>query len=138
MTELLSVTNLRKKEDPFLTKVSVTVFDLSYVLLTISKNLLRDLLRGTNDYWNAWIRRSTYDGSWKEAVHRSALALKLLTYEPTGSLMLILMTVTSHSTLLGAVVASPTFSLPEFIGGTRNWCVSASQLTFRRLSTAET
>jgi GH15 family glucan-1,4-alpha-glucosidase len=51
------------------------------------KNLLHDLLQGTNDYWNAWVRRSTYDGSWKEAVHRSALALKLLIYEPTGSVM---------------------------------------------------
>ena len=58
----------------------------------------------TNAYWNAWIRRSTYQGSLKEAVNRSALALKLLIYEPTG-----------------AVVASPTFSLPEYIGGTRNW-----------------
>jgi len=85
-------TSLRNKEDPLLTK-----------------NLLHDLLRGTNDYWNAWVRRSTYNGSWKEAVHRSALALKLLIYEPTG-----------------AVVASPTFSLPEFIGGTRNWDYRAS------------
>ena len=58
----------------------------------------------TNRYWVEWIRKSTYNGSWKEAVHRSALALKLLIYEPTG-----------------AIVASPTFSLPEFIGGTRNW-----------------
>ncbi|KAH9982232.1 glycoside hydrolase family 15 protein [Lactifluus volemus] len=86
---LRGTTNLRKKEDPLLTKT-----------------LLHDLLRGTNDYWNAWVRRSTYDGSWKEAVHRSALALKLLIYEPT--------------------VASPTFSLPEFIGGTRNWDYRAS------------
>ncbi|KAI0271538.1 Six-hairpin glycosidase-like protein [Gloeopeniophorella convolvens] len=85
-------TILRNKEDPLLTKT-----------------LLHDLLTGTNDYWNAWIRRSTYDGSWKEAVHRSALALKLLIFEPTG-----------------AVVASPTFSLPEFIGGTRNWDYRAS------------
>jgi GH15 family glucan-1,4-alpha-glucosidase len=83
---------VRNKEDPLLTS-----------------GLLRDLLRGTNDYWNSWVRRSTYDGSWKEAVHRSALALKLLIYEPTG-----------------AVVASPTFSLPEFIGGTRNWDYRAS------------
>ncbi|KAF8499165.1 glycoside hydrolase family 15 protein [Russula emetica] len=90
--QLPSAANLRKKEDP-----------------PLSKNLLSDLLHGTNDYWNAWIRRSTYDGSWKEAVHRSALALKLLIYEPTG-----------------AVVASPTFSLPEFIGGTRNWDYRAS------------
>jgi GH15 family glucan-1,4-alpha-glucosidase len=52
------------------------------------KNLLRDLLKGTNDYWHAWIRRSTYEGSWKEAVHRSALALKLLIYEPTGLFVL--------------------------------------------------
>ncbi len=63
-------------------------------MLTISKNLLRDLLQGTNDYWNAWIRRSTYDGSWKEAVHRSALALKLLIYEPTGSFVFMFMIIT--------------------------------------------
>ncbi|KAI0962784.1 hypothetical protein AcW1_000062 [Taiwanofungus camphoratus] len=84
---IMGASQLRPQEDPFLTKL-----------------LLRELLDGTNHYWNAWIRRSTYDGSWKEAVHRSALALKLLIYEPTG-----------------AVVASPTFSLPEYIGGTRNW-----------------
>ncbi|KAJ3985820.1 glycoside hydrolase family 15 protein [Lentinula detonsa] len=67
------------------------------------------LTKSTNKYWNDWIRNSHYSGSWKEAVHRSALALKLLIYEPTG-----------------AVVASPTFSLPEYIGGTRNWDYRAS------------
>ncbi|KIM60387.1 glycoside hydrolase family 15 protein [Scleroderma citrinum Foug A] len=80
---------LRPKDDPFLTK-----------------QFLEHLFLSTNKYWNNWIRKSTYQGSWKEAVHRSALALKLLIYEPTG-----------------AVVASPTFSLPEYIGGTRNWYV---------------
>ncbi|KZT12312.1 glycoside hydrolase family 15 protein [Laetiporus sulphureus 93-53] len=89
---LLGASDLRPPEDPFLTK-----------------ELLRELLEGTTQYWNGWIRRSTYDGSWKEAVNRSALALKLLIYEPTG-----------------AVVASPTFSLPEYIGGTRNWDYRAS------------
>ncbi|CCM02298.1 uncharacterized protein FIBRA_04387 [Fibroporia radiculosa] len=89
---LRGVSDLRPVEDPFLTK-----------------GLLRELLEGTNQYWNAWIRRSTYEGSWKEAVHRSALALKLLIFEPTG-----------------AIVASPTFSLPEYIGGTRNWDYRAS------------
>ncbi|KAH9849450.1 glycoside hydrolase family 15 protein [Lenzites betulinus] len=83
---------LRPTDDPILTKA-----------------LLRELLETTNTYWNSWIRRSTYTGSWKEAVNRSALALKLLIYEPTG-----------------AVVASPTFSLPEYIGGTRNWDYRAS------------
>jgi GH15 family glucan-1,4-alpha-glucosidase len=60
--------------------------------------------QSTNNYWNSWIRKSSYKGAWKESVHRSALALKLLIFEPTG-----------------AIVASPTFSLPEYIGGTRNW-----------------
>ncbi|KAF9034332.1 glycoside hydrolase family 15 protein [Panaeolus papilionaceus] len=63
----------------------------------------------TNRYWYEWISQSTYKGDWKEAVLRSALALKLLIYEPTG-----------------AVVASPTFSLPEYIGGVRNWDYRAS------------
>ncbi|KAJ7143850.1 glycoside hydrolase family 15 protein [Mycena epipterygia] len=75
----------------------------------LNKELVNALLSATNKYWNDWIRQSTYSGSWKEAVHRSALALKLLIFEPTG-----------------AVVASPTFSLPEYIGGTRNWDYRAS------------
>jgi len=75
----------------------------------LTKELLHSLLTITNRYWYDWISQSTYTGSWKEAVHRSALALKLLIYEPTG-----------------AVVASPTFSLPEYIGGTRNWDYRAS------------
>lgn len=70
----------------------------------LTKELVDGLKLSTIKYWNDWISGSTYTGSWKEAVHRSALALKLLIYEPTG-----------------AVVASPTFSLPEFIGGGRNW-----------------
>ncbi|KAH9917054.1 Six-hairpin glycosidase-like protein [Fomitopsis serialis] len=89
---VMGASDLRPPEDPFLTK-----------------QLLQRLLDATNQYWNAWIRQSTYEGAWKEAVHRSALALKLLIYEPTG-----------------AVVASPTFSLPEYIGGTRNWDYRAS------------
>ena len=46
---------------------------------------MHELFEATNSYWIAWIRRSTYEGSWKEAVNRSALALKLLIYEPTGA-----------------------------------------------------
>jgi GH15 family glucan-1,4-alpha-glucosidase len=62
------------------------------------------LERATADYWRGWLARSTYSGRWRETVHRSALALKLLSYQPTG-----------------AMVAAPTTSLPERIGGPRNW-----------------
>ena len=62
------------------------------------------LLRATEDYWRGWIRKSRYRGRWREMVDRSALTLKLLTYAPTG-----------------AIVAAPTCSLPEGIGGERNW-----------------
>lgn len=62
------------------------------------------LFQRTVDYWQNWIGRCTYKGRWQDQVTRSALALKLMTYEPTG-----------------AIVASPTTSLPEGIGGVRNW-----------------
>ena len=55
-------------------------------------------------YWRGWVAKSKYRGRWREVVTRSALALKLLTYEPTG-----------------AIVAAPTCGLPEAIGGSRNW-----------------
>jgi GH15 family glucan-1,4-alpha-glucosidase len=63
-----------------------------------------DLFRDTADFWRRWLSRCTYFGRWREIVQRSALTLKLLSFEPTG-----------------AIVAAPTCSLPESIGGQRNW-----------------
>ena len=63
-----------------------------------------ELFTHTVNYWRRWLSKCTYTGRWREMVYRSALALKLLTYEPTG-----------------AIVAAPTCSLPEGVGGVRNW-----------------
>ena len=62
------------------------------------------LTRDTATYWRQWLALSGYRGRWREMVNRSALTLKLLTYKPTG-----------------AIVAAPTTSLPEQMGGPRNW-----------------
>ncbi|MBI4639119.1 MAG: glycoside hydrolase family 15 protein, partial [Candidatus Tectomicrobia bacterium] len=63
-----------------------------------------DLFTKTVEYWHRWLSKCTYTGRWREMIQRSALVLKLLTFEPTG-----------------AIVAAPTCSLPEGVGGERNW-----------------
>jgi len=72
--------------------------------LGCSEQMSDQLFQDTLHYWRQWLSKCTYRGRWRETVHRSALALKLLTFEPTG-----------------AIVAAPTCSLPESIGGQRNW-----------------
>ncbi len=62
------------------------------------------LLEYTVAHWRNWLRRSRYQGRYRQIVERSALVLKLLVYQPTG-----------------ALVAAPTTSLPEAVGGVRNW-----------------
>jgi GH15 family glucan-1,4-alpha-glucosidase len=63
-----------------------------------------EALAETEDFWREWAAQCTYHGPYREAVVRSLITLKALTYEPTGG-----------------IVAAPTTSLPEEIGGSRNW-----------------
>jgi GH15 family glucan-1,4-alpha-glucosidase len=63
-----------------------------------------EALKDTISYWQEWAERCTHGGRWHDDIHRSVLTLKALTYAPTGG-----------------VVAAPTTSLPESLGGVRNW-----------------
>src|SRR4030095_14435329 len=81
-------------------------------------------LRSSEAFWTEWAARSQSEGEWAEAVIRSLITLKALTYAPTGG-----------------IVAAPTTSLPEQIGGTRNWdyrfcCLRAATLTLLALMNA--
>ncbi len=73
------------------------------VALSLHEIITREL-EETMEYWKSWMGLSKYKGRWQEIINRSALVLKLLT---------------SHH--FGSIVAAPTFSLPEHIGGGRNW-----------------
>jgi GH15 family glucan-1,4-alpha-glucosidase len=70
----------------------------------LSVDEAQSLFEETVEYWRRWLSRCTYTGRWRETVQRSALVLKLLTHKGTGS-----------------IVAAPTSSLPESVGGSRNW-----------------
>jgi GH15 family glucan-1,4-alpha-glucosidase len=63
-----------------------------------------EALEQTASFWADWVSRCTYDGRYRDPVVRSLITIKALTYEPTGG-----------------IVAAPTTSLPEDIGGVRNW-----------------
>ncbi len=71
---------------------------------TQSPHYAIDAFKDTLNFWREWVSKSSYQGRWREIVNRSALVLKLLT-----------------SRRYGSIIASPTFGLPEEIGGVRNW-----------------
>lgn len=76
----------------------------NHVTRDVTTEVLDAQQHDTQTFWFNWISKSKYKGRWREIVNRSLLILKLLTYEPTG-----------------AIIAAPTFSIPEDIGGVRNW-----------------
>ncbi len=63
-----------------------------------------EALAATERFWTDWVNTCSHEGEWEDAVERSLLTLKALTFAPTGG-----------------IVAAPTTSLPEWIGGVRNW-----------------
>lgn len=92
---------LSANERRFLFLVFADGFPLVVPVLGDAANAL---VESTLAWWREWSRKCTYEGPFRQEVVRSALTLKLMTYAPSG-----------------AVVAAPTTSLPEKVGGIRNW-----------------
>ncbi|MDX1584074.1 MAG: glycoside hydrolase family 15 protein, partial [Thermoanaerobaculia bacterium] len=83
---------------------SLAYNDIAPAVLPPLEEAATEEIDATIDYWESWADRINYDGPFSNMVRRSALTLKLLCYSPSG-----------------AVIAAPTTSLPEWIGGDRNW-----------------
>lgn len=94
-------THLRAGDRHF---VSLTYDEGEPAVLPLLGDPAQQKLEQSVAYWQDWAAQCTYDGPYRDAVVRSALTLKLMTYAPSG-----------------AIVAAPTTSLPEAIGGARNW-----------------
>lgn len=97
--------DLRTDGDGVVADVTLEEGESTTLLLRdIDTDEAEEAFRDTVHFWRDWLSQYTYTGRWREQVRRSALTLKMLTYEPSG-----------------AIVAAPTCSLPEDIGGVRNW-----------------
>lgn len=93
--------HLEAGEDSFL---AISHADRSGDLPVLDLQHVQEALHNTQTYWLRWTKSCIYEDEYHEILLRSAITLKLLTFEPTG-----------------AIVAAPTSSLPERIGGQRNW-----------------
>jgi GH15 family glucan-1,4-alpha-glucosidase len=111
--QLTSVAVLERDGDDVRSRFTVRAGDTSGFLLEsgasgspqrIGGGEVMRLFLDTVAYWRRWLEQSSYQGRWREAVERSAITLKLMTYAPSGDL-----------------VAAPTAGLPEQVGGSRNW-----------------
>jgi len=78
--------------------------DCSETETALDEELMEQRFAETADYWRRWSGKSRYTGRWREMINRSALTLKLMSDHEFGS-----------------IIAAPTFSLPESVGGVRNW-----------------
>jgi GH15 family glucan-1,4-alpha-glucosidase len=108
---LASTTPVEQNDQDVRARFTVRAGDMHGMLLesgevasSIGHGELVSAFANTVDFWKQWVHNSTYRGRWREAVVRSAITLKLMTYAPTG-----------------ALVAAPTAGLPEQVGGERNW-----------------
>ena len=110
---LTSVAPLERDGDDVRARFTVRAGDTSGMMLEsgasgtpqqIGDGQVIQLYLDTEAFWHRWLERSSYRGRWREAVERSAITLKLMTYAPSGGL-----------------VAAPTAGLPEQVGGPRNW-----------------
>jgi GH15 family glucan-1,4-alpha-glucosidase len=113
--DMLSLrTRVKLRDEDFKTCATFSVnkgqkvsFDLTWYPSHVNEPSPLDVeeaLQKTNDWWREWSDRCSYQGPWRDAVLRSLITLKGLTYLPTGG-----------------IVAAPTTSLPEKLGGVRNW-----------------
>src|SRR5690606_156310 len=103
---------LRREDDELVATFTVRAGDQVPFVLTHQQSHLPppvsaeplEALESTRDFWRSWIAQCSYQGRWAPEVRRSLMLLKALTFAPTGG-----------------IVAAATTSLPEEIGGVRNW-----------------
>ena len=109
---LKTQTEIHRKRDFLFSEFKISAGEQKHFVLSYQRSYLtlptiaepESALKETEEFWNDWSSRCTYEGPWKKLVVRSLITLKGLVYSPTGG-----------------IVAAPTTSLPEKIGGERNW-----------------